>query len=342
MFYNPVMAADRDLAIAFVRAWRPGPDRELTGWEVTAATGIRGLRLLTESERFASFVFTEPNDDAFAALAPNARRHPGAVAIHDDGRHPPTGAPFDYVDIDPYGSPAPFVPAALAALRTGGVIGVTATDMLVLAGAQPAVAKRRYGAVPIRGRLGQESGLRILLMFLARAARSQGRSVRPLLSYVREHYVRTYVELVDAGSGDDPVGTIDPTTWDGPPVGARGPYGPLWLGSLFDASIVARLTTPGSAAQTREVDALIARLRGEAGIDGAFYYEPNSLAASLRLAAPPSLAALLGALAAEGYRAARTHVRPEGVRSDAPRSAVERIARGLAANDQSQNARVRA
>jgi tRNA (guanine26-N2/guanine27-N2)-dimethyltransferase len=336
------MAADRDLAIAFVRAWRPGAARELAGWEVTAATGVRGLRLLTESGAFASFVLTEANDEAFATLARNAARHPGAVAIHGDGRNPPPGGPFDFVDIDPYGSPAPFVPGALASLRTGGVVGVTATDMLVLAGAQPAATMRRYGAVPVRGRLGPESGLRILLMFLARAARSQGRSIRPLLSYVREHYVRTYVELVDPGPRDDPIGTIDSTTWSGPLVGTKGPYGPLWVGPLFEPAVVARLATPDSAAQPREVGAILARISGEAGIDGAFYYEPNSLAASLRLAAPPSLDALLGAISAEGYRAARTHVRPEGVRTDAPRSAVERIARGLAASRQSQNARVRA
>jgi len=336
------MAADRDLAVAFVRAWRPGIARELSGWEVTAATGIRGLRLLGESGAFATFAFTEANDAAYAVLVRNTEHVTGAVALQADGRDPPTAGPFDYVDVDPYGSPVPFVPAALATVRTGGVAAVTATDMMVLAGAQPSATLRRYGARPIRGRLGPESGLRILLMYLSRAARLRGRRVRPLLSYVREHYVRTYVELALPGDGVDPVGTIDPRAWDGPSVGSNGPYGPLWLGPLCDPALVARLTTPDSAARPREVTEFIARLAGETAVDRPFYFEPNTIASTLGLSAPPSPDELVSALVAHGFRAARTHVRPEGVRTDAPRSAVERVARMLAEARQSQNARVRA
>jgi tRNA (guanine26-N2/guanine27-N2)-dimethyltransferase len=342
VFYNPAMAADRDLAVAFVRAWAGGTATGYAGWEVTAATGVRGLRLLGESGAFRSFVLTEQNDEAYDTLARNARDHPGAIAVHGDGRTPPPGAPFDYVDIDPYGSPIPFAPAALTAVREGGVVAVTATDMMVLAGAQPAAAVRRYGAVPVRGRLGPESALRILLMFLAREARLRNRRIRPLLSYVREHYVRTYVELGPRDVTPDPVAWIDPAAWAGPPVGSKGPYGPLWLGPLSDPAVVTRLSVPESAAQPSEVGAFVVRLAGEAAIDQAFYYEPNSIAATLRLPSPPAREALLEALIAAGFRAARTHVRPEGIRTDAPRSAVERIATALSRNAQSQNARVRA
>jgi tRNA (guanine26-N2/guanine27-N2)-dimethyltransferase len=324
------MAADRDLAIAFVRAWSGDPRPALSGWEATAATGVRGLRLLAESGVFRSFVLTEQNDDAFEALARNARGHPGALAVHGDGRNPPGVAAFDYVDVDPYGSPLPFVPAAFAAVRPGGVLAVTATDMMVLAGAQPAATLRKYGAVPIRGRLGPESGLRILLMFLARGARERGGSIRPLLCYVREHYVRAYVEVSPNPTPTDPVGQIDPRTWDGPTVGADGPYGPLWLGPLLDPGIVARLAVPDGAARPREVAEFLARVSEEAGIDRAFYFETNTIAAALHLARPPSRDDLQSALVARGFRAARTHVRPEGIRTDAPRSIVEQVAVELA------------
>ncbi len=336
------MAADRDLAIAFSRAWSGVPRGALSGWETTAATGVRGLRLLAESGVFRSFVLTEQNDDAFEALARNAREHPGAIAVHGDGRSPPGTAAFDYVDVDPYGSPVPFVPAAFAAVRPGGVLAVTATDMMVLAGAQPAATLRKYGAVPIRGRLGPESGLRILLMFLAREARSRGGSIRPLLCYVREHYVRAYVEVSPSSVAADPVGPIDPRSWDGPTVGAKGPYGPLWLGPLFDPGLVAVLAVPEGAARPREVAEFLSRLAGEAGIDRAFYYETNTIAAALHLARPPSRDDLRSALVAKGFRAARTHVRPEGIRTDAPRRIVEQVATELAGGPQSQNARVRA
>jgi tRNA (guanine26-N2/guanine27-N2)-dimethyltransferase len=323
------MAADRDLAVATVRAWSRGTPPDRSGWEVTPATGVRGLRLLVEGDAFSRFSFTEPGPAAFEALLRNLEGHPGAVGFATDGRIAPRTAPFDYVDIDPYGSPLPFLSGALGALRPGGWLAVTATDLMVLAGAQPSATERLYGARPVRGRLGPEGGLRILLGRVAREAAALGRSVAVRLAYVRAHYVRAYVE-VGAGPGPGaPVGTIDPAAWTGPRLGGRGPFGPMWLGPLLDADFVRRLEVPPHAARPEEVGAFLARLREESSVAAPFYYEANVLASELGLERPPPLARLLAGLRAEGFRASRTHVRPEGVRTDAPRTAVERIARGI-------------
>ncbi|MGI0129469.1 MAG: hypothetical protein ACREDE_06200 [Thermoplasmata archaeon] len=332
MFYNPAMAGDRDLGVAFARAWASlaGPGR--SGWEVAAATGVRGLRLLHESGAFDRYHLTEANPEAAQLLAENAARYRGASSECGDGRRAPAGADFDYVDIDPYGTPTPFVPAALSAVRPGGVLAVTATDMMVLAGVQKGACAHRYGARPIRGRLGPEGGLRILLGYLARTARARGRVVRPLMAYVRDHHVRVYAAIgpADDRAPEDPVGTIDPARWTGPPVGEPGPFGPMWLGPLWDERLVAALRVPSTAARPREVARYIERFQEEAPVDRPFYYESNRLAASLRLSAPPALAALLDLLRRRGFLAARTHARPEGLRTDAPRSEVEAAARSLA------------
>lgn len=343
VFYNPAMSADRDLGVAFVRAWAGGTSGAgRTGWEVTAATGIRGLRLVGETGAFRSFLFTEANPIAFSVLERNVATVPGARALAGDGRKPPALGPFDYVDVDPFGSPIPFLPAAIGATRANGVLAVTATDMIVLAGAQPAAALRRYGARPVRGRLGPEGGLRILLAYLAREARALRRSVRPLLAYARDHHVRAYVELGGPSERSDPVATIDEEHWDGPPLGGPGPFGPLWMGPLLDPELLARLRVPASAERPKEVGTFLERLRGEADVPAPFYYEPNVVAGRLGLAQPPSVASMLERLRAAGHRAARTHARPEGIRTDAPRAIVEALAREIGSAAQSQNARVRA
>jgi tRNA (guanine26-N2/guanine27-N2)-dimethyltransferase len=336
------MAGDRDLAVALLQSYSRVRPRPRTGWEMMGATGVRGLRLLTEAGPFDAFVFTEANPEAIRVLTENARSRPEARVEGSDARHIPTEAPFDYVDLDPYGTPAPFLPAALEAVRPGGLLAVTATDMMVLAGVQPGACERRYGARPIRGRLGPEGGLRILLAYLARAARERGRAIRPVFCYVREHHVRASVEVGDPVSHADPVGGIDPAAWSGPFVGSRGPYGPLWLGPLFDRELVLSLRAPSTAARPHETERFLERVRDEVAVDVPFYYEANTLAAALDLAEPPALASLLGALRDEGHRAARTHARPEGFRTDAPRTTVEAIARRLSGSPQSQNARVRA
>jgi len=336
------MAADRDLGVAFVRAWASGAAERRTAWEVAAATGIRGLRLWQETEAFRSFLFTEASPAAFRVLERNVAGRPGTEARLADGRSVPPGAQFDYVDVDPFGSPAPFVPAALAAVRPGGVLATTATDMMVLAGAQPAAAVRRYGARPVRGRLGPEGGLRILLAYLARAARGSGRAIRPLWAYARDHHVRAYVAVEEENGGADPVAVLDPAAWDGPPLGGAGPFGPLWIGPLADPALVSRLRVPEGAERPREVAPFLERWQEEVGVPSPFYYEPNVLAGRLGLAVPPSIAELRRAIGERGYRTARTHARPEGIRTDAPRAVVEAAAVALASAAQSQNARVRA
>jgi tRNA (guanine26-N2/guanine27-N2)-dimethyltransferase len=336
------MAGDRDLAIAFVRAWSSRVPPGRSGWEVAAATGVRGLRLLHEGAAFDRFRLTEANSEAAAVLLQNAARYPGAVAECRDARIPVQGAEYDYVDIDPYGTPAPFVPAALAAVRPNGVLAVTATDMMVLAGVQRGACERRYGARPVRGRLSPEGGLRILLAYLAREARARSLSVRPLLCYVRDHHARAYLQILPADDRSDPVGTVEPSTWNGPSLGDRGPYGPLWLGPLFDPELVRTLVVPPAASRASETAQFIGRLREEIGADVPFYYESNRLAGELGLPAPPNLPSIIAALLAGGFRAARTHARPEGFRTDAPRATVEAIARSLSDARQPQNDRVRA
>ena len=323
------MAGDRDLGVAFARALPPQARALRTGWEMTAATGVRGLRLLHESGTFGEFTFSEANPDACRVLRENAARFSGASAVEEDARVLPAGAPFDYVDLDPYGTPTPFVRTALAAVRPGGVVGVTATDMMVLAGAQPSACWRRYAARPVRGRLGPEGGLRILLAQLARDAEALGRSIRPMLAYARDHYVRAYVEVNVGPGAMIPVGIIDPENWPGPWVGDQGPYGPLWLGPLFDPDLVARLVVPDGAARAAEVEQFISRLKEEVTADRPFYFEANVLASRLGLAEPPSLADVQEGLRSLGFRVARTHARPEGFRTDAPRMVVEQLVRRL-------------
>jgi len=325
------MAGDRDLAVALAQALPPPTTTGgRTGWEMTSATGVRGLRLLRESGAFRSFTFSEANPEASRVLRENVARFPGAAAIEGDARVVPSGAPFDYVDLDPYGTPAPFVPIALASVRLGGVVAVTATDMMVLAGAQPEACRNRYGARPVRGRLGPEGGLRILLGYLSREAGALERSVRPMLAYARDHYVRAYVTVSGRSVSPSPVGVIDPGNWSGPWVGDRGPYGPLWLGPLFDAPTVSRLRVPEGAARPREVEQFLSRLKEEVAVDRPFYFEANVLASRLGLSSPPSLEAIREGLRSLGFRVARTHARPEGFRTDAPRDAVEQLVRRLA------------
>ncbi|MCI4340058.1 MAG: hypothetical protein L3J73_02145 [Thermoplasmata archaeon] len=335
VFYNPAMAADRDLNVAVVSAWRSTTPGALRGWEMLAATGARGLRVLHESGGFATFELTERDPEAIEVLRRNAAPYlsEGARASGHDARLPLATGTFDYVDLDPYGSPLIFLDAALEALAPGGLLAVTATDTRVLAGAQAGVAERRYGGRPIRGRLGPEGGLRLLLAAVARRAQERERTITVRLAYVGDHHVRAYL-TVSARRADDPtppISPIDPATWTGPTLGPDGPYGPMWMGPLFDAELVALLPVPAHPADPRRTAKMIETLRRESTVDRPFYYESNVLARELQLAQPPSPAALSAELVRRGHRAAPTHARPGAFRTDATHAVVLACARTLSA-----------
>lgn len=57
---------------------------------------------------------------------------------------------FDVIDLDPYGSPTIFLDSAVQAIKDGGLLLVTATDMAVLAGNTPETCYVKYGAVSLR------------------------------------------------------------------------------------------------------------------------------------------------------------------------------------------------
>ena len=322
------MALDRDLNVAFAHA--AGPLGR--GWEMMAATGVRGLRVAHESAALSALVLSDRGSLATRVLQGNVRRFaaPPLGVVRHDAQRPLARAAFDYVDLDPYGSPAPFVGAALEALRVPGVLAVTATDMRVLAGVERGVAERRYGGVPLRGRLAPEAGLRILLAHLLRHASEADLAIEPLLAYVRDHHVRAYVRVTDSrrparANEPDPVAVIDPATWTGPRLPPGGPYGPLWTGPLFDPVTVGALRVPTTAHDGPHLTRMIERLRGEVVADRPFFYESNTLAREEHRDRPVSPDPLIEALRAHGWAAARTHARDGAFRTTAPRSEVVRM-----------------
>ncbi|KAL7549791.1 hypothetical protein ACHAWF_017679 [Thalassiosira exigua] len=109
---------------------------------------------------------------------------------------------FDVIDLDPYGSAAPFLDAAVQSVASGGLLAITCTDMAALGGSHPETCYGRYGAFPIQ-RAGylQELALRILLYHVSVVAGRYGRTMRPILSVGMHFYCRVFVEVRDDKAG---------------------------------------------------------------------------------------------------------------------------------------------
>jgi tRNA (guanine26-N2/guanine27-N2)-dimethyltransferase len=109
---------------------------------------------------------------------------------------------YDIIDLDPYGSAAPYMDGAIQAVVHGGLLAITCTDMAALGGSHPETCYGRYGAFPIQ-RVGylQELALRLLLYHVSIIAARYGRTIKPILSVGMAFYCRICVEVYDDKAG---------------------------------------------------------------------------------------------------------------------------------------------
>lgn len=102
---------------------------------------------------------------------------------------------FDVIDLDPYGCPSIFLESAVQAVKDGGLLLVTATDMAVLAGNTPETCYVKYGAVSLKIKSCHEMAIRILLQTIESHANRYGRCIEPLLSISADFYIRVFVRV---------------------------------------------------------------------------------------------------------------------------------------------------
>lgn len=60
------------------------------------------------------------------------------------------------VDLDPYGSPTPFLDSAVQSVVDGGLLMVTCTDMAVLCGNHGETCFSKYGSYPVKAKFCHE------------------------------------------------------------------------------------------------------------------------------------------------------------------------------------------
>lgn len=337
-FYNPGMALNRDLSVLLVEAQARRKGREIDVADALAGTGARSVRLAHEVDAPLIVHANDGQREAVAAI----RKAAAANAVADARLHIIEGDAhsflatrrFDIVDLDPCGSPMPFIDAAVRATRHDGLVCATATDTGALAGAFPRVCRRRYDAHHglHRAAWRAEVGLRVLGGAIVRAAARFDRVATPVLSVSHGHWMRVVARVEDGRKDADAAlkmlrhAAIDEATGNGRFVALHEPVepyaGPLWSGPLHDAELLQGMRTaldrPGRAAlaQRVAVAALLGLLVEEAEAP-AFWFVSHDLEAEL--GPPPRRDALIERLCAAGFAATRTHLDPQGVRTDATR-----------------------
>jgi tRNA (guanine26-N2/guanine27-N2)-dimethyltransferase len=361
VFYNPRMGLNRDITVTFLKTFQEILGRPLRVCEPLTGCGVRGLRLASEVKGIEKLLINDLNDKAAELARINVQRAGFNSLVEVENKdanlllslHAQPGRRFDYIDIDPFGSPAPFIDSALRALRDGGVIALTATDMAPLCGTHAKACVRRYVAKPLRTEYCHELAIRILIGYTARVAGGRDHAVEPLFCHSTDHYIRVYLRVRHGAREADrcleylgfilhcskclnrryvkglfPVKALDLSCEE---CGEKLDYaGPLWLGDLWSKTLCQKIEenlADTHLSQRRRVEGIVKQIRGELEAPPT-YYIPSRLCDLLNLPTP-SLYKIVEALKREGFEAVLTHFNSQGIKTAAPRGLIAKVLKGL-------------
>lgn len=171
--------------------------------DALSATGLRAIRYASELPMVTKVVANDLSPSAIKSMKTNIEYNKLEDKIQPnlgDARLYMTGVPqlerFDVIDLDPYGTAAPFLDAAIQGVKDGGLLCVTCTDASVWASVGYAEKSfSLYGGIPIKGSHSHEGGLRLILNSLAMTAGKYGAAIEPLLSLSIDFYARVFVRV---------------------------------------------------------------------------------------------------------------------------------------------------
>jgi len=351
VFFNPVMELNRDLSVAALTTYRQQREDDITICDAFGGSGIRGIRYAKEIEGVSLAVVNDLNPLAVELANENilenglnnvraCREDANLILRKCRGR-------FDVVDIDPFGTPSPYVESAAASIKAGGMICITATDTSALCGTYRKPCIRKYGAKPFRNEYCHETGLRILAGFLSRTFSKYKKYLEFQFSHSTEHYMRLYA-LVGKGAKNtdeslENLGYIaycpkclNRQVFKGiaPKISLKCPdcgevwniAGPLWCGEIQNSDFLSRMLdiVPDlKINRTNEVLKLLEKCHAEADAPPTFY-DVHAVCRKLKISAP-SMEGVMALIKEGGYMVTRTHFNPNGLKTDAPLSFIEKV-----------------
>jgi tRNA (guanine26-N2/guanine27-N2)-dimethyltransferase len=359
VFYNPTMELNRDLAVLALQVHQKMLEREVSVSEPLTGCGLRGVRFAVEVEGVRRVSVNDINPKAAKLATFNAalNRVKDRVEVANEdanlflSRHAAPRKRFNYVDVDPFGSPVPYLDAALRALRSGGLLALTATDMAPLCGVHPRACLRKYGGHPLRTEYCHELAVRLLVGCLAMMAAKHEIGIEVLFSHSVDHYIRAYATLKYGARVADKslqqmgyilhcfscfhretsLGITSPLKHICPECKAKlSVAGPLWLGKIADKNFCSLMEKEAEKRSLRQEKRLLKMIflvenEAEAPIT---YYTVDKICDKLNLPIP-ALKKVIEKVRKAGFQAVPTHFNSRGLRTDAPSSVINALIRRL-------------
>lgn len=345
VFYNTDMILNRDISIAAAQTYIDEQDRDLQLLDALAASGIRAFRYAKETTGIDQIRAVDKKPSAIENMEQNKELNDSTTVDieHNDAivHMVQEGGQYDIIDIDPFGSPVPFLDAAARAANHDAFIGITATDLGTLCGSYRKTCRRRYGTWMHKTSFQHEVGVRTLIKTVFEAFARNDMVFRPQLSFAQKHYYRLngfvyeskkgvnrsldnigYIVICDDCSYRSMEPSVDETVCPYCETDLKR-IGPTWIGHLGRKEFVTDTKDFCDDHDLDEAASLLDTLSNEIPIKTP-YYDTHDLAATYNVPAP-AIDDLLTAFESRGYTAVRSHFEHTGIRTNAPLDHIKTI-----------------
>ncbi|MDW0263673.1 MAG: tRNA (guanine(10)-N(2))-dimethyltransferase [Nitrososphaeraceae archaeon] len=354
-FFNPNAKWNRDISMLVYKVYTSS-SKNKTLADSICGVGARGLRASVEVPQIETIYFNDLNPIAIEFAKESAKlnqvqdkcifkTNEVCKFLNFEEREIRR---FDIVDLDPFGSPSPYVDCVLRSVSNGGLISITATDTAVLCGVYPSVCYRKYYGFPIRSEYSNEIGVRLLVSFIALNATRFDLSVVPYFCHRNLHYLRVYLKIIFSSSLANTVSSkigfikhcqkcksrrvekIREPNLVCDLCGAKCIMaGPLWIDSIFDSDFVNSMLNELKNSENRtsprnDHNRLLKMMQictSELPIPA--YFETDSIASSAKKSSI-SLDKVISTLASNGFQSSKTTMNEKGFKTDAsPKEIIE-------------------
>jgi tRNA (guanine26-N2/guanine27-N2)-dimethyltransferase len=337
VFYNPLMSSNRNISVILLNSVE---NKKMGIALPLAGSGIRALRFLQElkkgkierlsvNDKKENFVKTFQDN---LKLNKISKTNSSKVTIKNEDaekfmltQHADEFCGyFDYIDIDPFGTPNPFLSFAVAKIKRNGILAITATDTAALTGTYPKVTKRKYWSTSLKNYMMHEIGLRILIRKVQLQGIQFDKALIPILSYHKGHYFRIYFRSEKGKQKcDDLIKNhqyllfcpkclnFKLSNYNSGDCECKNEFqfaGPLWAGNLFDKKLVNKMAKNNHFPEEQK---FLNTLKEEASCDIVGYYDLHAIAKAYKRDIPKM------DLTLKKIKAVRTHFSPNGIKTEA-------------------------
>jgi tRNA (guanine26-N2/guanine27-N2)-dimethyltransferase len=330
-FYNPSMRLNRDLSVLIIQYLCNNICKKLKVLDGLAASGIRGVRFANEVYGDFEVTINDWSNECFNLIKKNVDKY-GFINVKVERKNINillSDNFYDYIDVDPFGSPVSFIDSAMRSIKNDGIIACTATDTATLCGVYPKVCLRRYGAIPFHSFIMHEVGIRILLGYLCREAAKYDKGISPILSYYWDYYFRVYLKITNSKKhADESIKKLSYVNSSHilPFEKKSFKFGPIWMGIIQNNNLLNDLI---SLVFCKKLDfrneiLLLLNLLSEESDFPAFFYTTEYFSSNLGIS-PPKIKNVFECLEGKSYRVSKTHFSFTGFKTNAPFEIIKSI-----------------